>query len=380
MAATSVLIPSTEFRRELRRRGGTTASRCYQCATCSSVCELAPPEAPFPRRQMLLAQWGLVDQLAADPAVWLCHNCKDCSERCPREANPGDVLGAVRSLTIERLAFPSFLGRTVGRVRSTWPVLLAVPLLFWIGMMVLLNGFEIPAVNEALSFVDGRFHYDEFVPHWLIYVVYFAISAWVVMAASVSGRRFWKLLGTNSPRHGSFLSNLWPALVDVATHRRFASCNAQGSSERKWGHLLVLWGFVGAAVTSGLLVVYLYGYDMYPLPLTHWVKWLGNISAVILVIGGLLLLAKRYKVGSSDRTTAFDWFFLWLVVGVIFTGVFTEVARFALSPAVAVILYLVHLSLVMTLFVTFPYSKFAHMLYRTLAMVHERMTSTPAKA
>ncbi|MEW6366823.1 MAG: hypothetical protein AB1714_19520 [Acidobacteriota bacterium] len=36
-------------------------------------------------------------------------------------------------------------------------------------------------------------------------------------------------------------------------------------------------------------------------------------------------------------------------------------------------LYVVHLGVVLCLFITFPYSKFAHMLYRTLAMVHARM-------
>ena len=39
----------------------------------------------------------------------------------------------------------------------------------------------------------------------------------------------------------------------------------------------------------------------------------------------------------------------------------------------AVASYVLHLGVITTLFVTFPYSKFAHMLYRTLAMVHEQM-------
>ena len=61
-------VAHPSFRDELRRRGGASAFRCYQCATCSSVCQLAPTEAPFPRRQMLYAQWGLADKLAADHA------------------------------------------------------------------------------------------------------------------------------------------------------------------------------------------------------------------------------------------------------------------------------------------------------------------------
>jgi len=59
---------------------------------------------------------------------------------------------------------------------------------------------------------------------------------------------------------------------------------------------------------------------------------------------------------------------------VISTGVLVEVGRFVFPAALACSLYVVHLGVVLTLFITFPYSKFAHMLYRTLAMVHERMT------
>ena len=35
---------------------------------------------------------------------------------------------------------------------------------------------------------------------------------------------------------------------------------------------------------------------------------------------------------------------------------------------------MLHLGTVLALFLTFPFSKFAHALYRTLAMAHERLT------
>jgi quinone-modifying oxidoreductase subunit QmoC len=61
---------------------------------------------------------------------------------------------------------------------------------------------------------------------------------------------------------------------------------------------------------------------------------------------------------------------------VIVTGVLTEAFRFlALPPVAAAVVYVLHLGIVLTLFLTFPYSKFAHLVYRTLAMVHERMAN-----
>ena len=131
MATAIPIMESRAIRVELARRGAADASRCMQCATCSAVCDLAAASGTiFPRLQVLHAQWGLVDRLAADPAVWLCHGCNDCSVRCPRDARPADTMSAIRSLVIEHLGSPRFLGRLVGRASATWPLLAGVPILF----------------------------------------------------------------------------------------------------------------------------------------------------------------------------------------------------------------------------------------------------------
>jgi quinone-modifying oxidoreductase subunit QmoC len=169
-------------------------------------------------------------------------------------------------------------------------------------------------------------------------------------------------------------------MTDVATHKSFGECEAKPS--RRTGHLLLFWGFVGAAVTSGLLIVaiYIQKLDM-PLSLLHPYKILGNLSAVALVVGGVLLLVNRYGSGRAlVSSNSFDTFFIMLVAAVIGTGVVTEAVRLAAMPLTAFVVYTLHLGVVMTLFLTFPYSKFAHMLYRTLALVHQRMTAEPDSA
>jgi quinone-modifying oxidoreductase subunit QmoC len=374
MAAIPIVEPSAEFRDSFFKRGGEAATHCYQCATCTSVCQLSPVEAPFPRRQMLWAQWGLADRIAADPGVWLCHQCNDCSVRCPRDVAPGNVMAAARALMVERLAVPSFLGKLIGNPKASWPMLVFLPIILWVVLLGATTGLAIPHADPALPALEGRFHYEEFVPHILIYTVYTAVTLWVVAVLWISGRRFWKLLGATNQRSGSFLGSLAGAVVDIATHSKFASCDA-GIPKRRWGHFLVMWGFVGAAVTSGILVIYMYGLGQYPLPLDHWVKWLGNISALALVVGGVLLFVNRLKKGDKlvGATTAADRFFLMTVLGVIGTGVFTEVLRFApVPPVIACSMYVLHLGAVLTLFFTLPYCKFAHLVYRTLAMVHQR--------
>ncbi len=378
MASIPVVHSSTEFRETLVRRGGSSAAKCYQCATCSSVCELAPANAPFPRRQVLMAQWGLEDQIIADPGPWLCHQCNDCSVRCPREVNPGDVMAVVRAMTVERLSVPRIMGRLNGNIKASWPALVFVPLLFWIVLLGVTTGLAIPEVNGDLPALEGRFHYEEFVPHVLIYAVYTTVTILVLAALWLSGRKFWGLIGSGTRRSGTLIGTLPGVFMDIATHKKFSSCD-NGVPKRRWGHFLVMWGFVGAAVTSGILVIYMYGLHMYPLPLDHWVKWLGNFSAIALVVGGLLLYVNRLHTGDKlvGNTTSSDRFFLYVVIGVILTGVLTEVFRFVgIPPVVACAIYVLHLSIVLTLFLSVPYSKFAHILYRTLAMAHERMTTS----
>jgi len=385
MASIPVIHISSDFREAFYDHGGENAARCYQCATCSSVCELAPANAPFPRRQILWAQWGMEDRLMGDAGPWLCHQCNDCSVRCPREVNPGDIMASVRAMVVEKMATPAFLGRLVGNAKKTWPLLVLGPLVYWL-VLLGATGIHIPLVDDALSATDGRFHYEHFVPHTLIYITYFSATFFVLLTMFSSGSRYWKMLGTNSERKGSLIGALIPAFIDIGTHKKFATCD-RGVFRRRWGHFLVMWGFVGAAITSGFAVVYLYretvffswlnlGYS-YPVPITHWVKWLGNISAVALVLGGLLLWLNRRSTDDKlvGVTTAFDRFFLWVVLTVIATGVITEVFRFiAVPPILACAVYLIHLAIVLTLFLTLPYSKFAHILYRTLAMAHERLT------
>ena len=208
MASIPVVQISSDFREAFAKRGGEAATRCYQCATCSSVCELAPAAAPFPRRQVLWAQWGLVDRLMSDPGPWLCHQCNDCSVRCPRDVAPGDVMAAVRGMVVESLSFPKALGTLVANARVTWPLLVLVPIIFWLVLLTMTSGLAAPHVHGDMSALEGRFHYEEVVPHTLIYIVYTAATLWVLFAFWSSGRRFWNLLGAGAKREGSFLANL----------------------------------------------------------------------------------------------------------------------------------------------------------------------------
>ncbi len=365
MASASAISPVPEFRSELMRVAESTA-RCYQCATCSSVCDLTTAEVPFPRRQMLWAQWGLVDRLTGDPGIWLCHQCNDCTTRCPRDAKPGDALQAIRALMIEQAGTPKFMAGLVARAGTTWPLLLGLPVLLWAVYIYLVNGFAVP--NLPLV-------YGDVVSHWMIYTVFFPASAFAVVTAFIGGRRYWTAWGQASPRNGTLLQGLGGIAADILLHRRFKTCVA--AAPRRLGHLALFWGFIGALITTTLVVIALYGFGVeLPLPQWHPFKILGNVSALLLIVGVIWLLANRLSNDRAAGTSrAFDNFFLALVIGLVFTGVFTELGRYIFPVPLALGIYVLHLGIILSLFLTFPFSKFAHALYRTLAMAHERLTA-----
>ncbi|MBD5641606.1 MAG: 4Fe-4S dicluster domain-containing protein, partial [Desulfovibrio sp.] len=86
--AQKVLNPDVEYTKRLMEAGGENLKECFQCATCSVACPMAPDSHPFPRKEMIWASFGLKEKLMSDVDLWLCHNCGNCSDLCPRGAQP----------------------------------------------------------------------------------------------------------------------------------------------------------------------------------------------------------------------------------------------------------------------------------------------------
>jgi len=344
--------PDRDFLRRVLASGGGDLKKCYQCATCSAVCDLSQNSCTFPRKQMMEAQWGLKDRLAADPAVWLCYNCGDCTERCPRGARPGDVLGAVRREVIRQLAFPRLLGALVASPKAL-PLLFLLPALIFTAVW-LWAPKPVPAVP---------FEFGSLFPASTLEPLFFAVSGFALLAFVVGIARFVRGLreSGNGPAGG-----IPDAVRDIATHRRFAECESSGL---RLAHLLTFWGFVGLALVGTIAGIgTMAGVLRTPLSLTSPLKLFANASAAVALVGVVLLLVRR----TGDRirrtgSTYFDWFFVMALAGVVFTGIASELLRLARTEVMYAV-YFVHLMLVFSLLLYAPYSKFAHLAYRTVAL------------
>ena len=381
--------PDTDFLHRILDAGGEDLKKCFQCGTCSVVCELSGGASPFPRKEMIWTQWGLKDRLVADPDVWRCHQCNDCSTRCPRGARPGDVLAAVRAQSVQHYAVPRFLSSWANQVKCL-PLMLLIPAVL-LGLALVVRD----RLARSLPLGDHPGFYAGFFPHWLLIGFFSFFTGLTFLAAVVGGVRFWRAMkaadessGRNTPVLG-FVPSVMGALKSIFSHEKFSKCQSQAS--RRLSHLLAFYGFVALFVVTIWAVIDLYLMpslgvsSMYPFNLLHPMKIVANVGCVLLIFGCVKAIADRTSSkADSSASTSFDWIFIWLLLSVAVTGLLTEILRFAADPGeravstakrtgleyTALTVYFVHLVLVFDLLVYLPYSKFAHILYRTIALVY----------
>ena len=93
-----------------------------------------------------------------------------------------------------------------------------------------------------------------------------------------------------------------------------------------------------------------------------------------LLFGIFVLWTNRTKTEESGESskTFYDWFLIWEIAAVGVTGLASELLRWLGLPAIGYIVYFCHLVAVMMLFLYLPYTKFAHIAYRTAAMSFEK--------
>jgi quinone-modifying oxidoreductase, subunit QmoC len=391
MAEAKVIKPDLEFVKKVMNSGGESLKKCYQCATCSVVCNVTPDDKPFPRKEMLHAQWGLKNKLFSNPDIWLCHQCSDCTAYCPRGAKPGEVLGAVRKLSIEHYAFPSFMGKALGNPKNLW-MLLAVPVVLFATILAYLGHLSIPAHDIVYA--------RDMVPVPIIDTVFIAAALFAILGFFAGVVRYWKDLKSGT----EISTNPWQkkvkgpipviimnTILEFMTHKRFQKCEV--TKDRSVSHMFVFFGFVGLAITTTWAIIYLYGFEIFkiqafsifhfgesPYPWYDPMKILGAVSGLVLFAGILQVIMNRNKnAEKAGKGSYYDWLFISIIFMIVTTGILSYVLRLADITVLAYPVYFIHLVVVFFLFAYAPFSKMAHMVYRTTALVFAKYSGREDK-
>ncbi|SLM31525.1 QmoC [Desulfamplus magnetovallimortis] len=384
MSEKYLVQPDLKFIDEITGFGAETLKKCFQCATCSVACPIAPENSPFPRKEMIAASWGLKDKLIGNGDIWLCHECGDCSDLCPRGARPGDVLSAVRYAAINEYAQPKILANAVKDPQKL-PFLIAIPAIWFaiLAYITMAGGETMTKLfhNFGLEWSHGGHDviaHANFVSTWLVDITFVPLAAFVVIIFALSLKNFISDIHANAVAEGKtdkttidpkgFLLAIKDVLPVIFKHDKFNECEA--NQDRATAHMMVLYAFIGLFVVTNIFFVVLYIFHI-PGPYSQLnpVKWLANISGAALVIGSALMIKNR--LSKKDQVSSYkDWYILGLVFALGATGLLTEMTRLAGSEYLTYFMYYLHLIAIFNLFAFLPFSKMAHLVYRVTAMAY----------
>jgi len=148
----------------------------------------------------------------------------------------------------------------------------------------------------------------------------------------------------------------------------------------------VFFGFLALVLVTLWVITlpynpFLSGPFLYPRSFWNPVKLLANLGGIALIAGCVLMIRDRMKNSEENGASNYsDWSLIGLLLAVALTGYVTEALHFVRLEPHRHLAYFVHLLFAGSLLLYMPYSKFAHIVYRTAAMVFaERYNRTTAK-
>jgi len=368
---------------EVKALGAINIEACFNCGTCTAVCPLSSGSSSFPRRMITYTQLGLKDKVLESPDLWLCNYCGECSKSCPREADPAETMMALRRYAISQYAPPGFssLSRMIYRSRAFAWISMILLSLIPLGLMLGLHGPINSSSVLMFSFFPER------------YIDYIGISLGIIIFGVMFyglGRMYFmttkgalSIDGKGPSAKGitwlkEFIQTLFK---EVLIQKRLVQCNenAKGWRERvnsEWfTHMTIFWGFIGLLVTTtlGFLIPSAISVPLTSglyIPVTEPIRLLGTLSGLLLIYGASRAIINRVNKSEiySSHTYFTDWAFLVLLLLAGLTGYSLEIAYYINSPLLTYALLTVHLTVVFDLFVVAPFTKFAHALYRPLAI------------
>jgi len=362
------------FLKELEKFGVKDAATCFNCGNCTAVCSLSSATTPFPRKVIRYLQIGAAEKLLHSPEPWLCYYCGDCSETCPRDANPGEVMmGLRRYLTASYDRFGiarRFYRSTAFEIFSIVLVALLVGLGFFffhgpvVTDRVALNQFASSHVIEILDLI------------MLVALSFFLLVNARYMARTILGdpgqysqaddSREKKWLGIPV---GIYLGELRELFSHFFTQKKFKGCGSREQRVQWITHLLIMSGYSTIFI---LVVVFLRWFQRDEiLPFWNPVRLLGYYATFAILYGTTYALWGRLKKSKTiyKYSHSSDWAFLILLWLTTFSGILIHFTRLLEMPLSTYTLYVIHMMIAVPMLVLeVPFAKWAHLLYRPLAL------------
>jgi citrate/tricarballylate utilization protein len=344
---------------DLTRQGAHVMTVCNACRYCEQYCPVFP--AMEERRTFSKIDLAYLANL--------CHNCGECLYACqyapPHEfgINVPRTLAQIRLRSYQDYAWPRALGVAFTRHN----------LLTGIALATILSGILALTARDLTTDRSGDFY--AVIPHGVMVSLFGVVFLFAVVAMTTGVVRFVRGL-TRGQTPGQTPGQTRVLFRDIFSLRHLhtsgddcVSAEERRSPWRRWLHHCTFYGFLFCFASTTVAAIYdnVFGwrapYDYMSLPVV-----LGTLGGVGLLVGSLglwILRRRRDPALTDDAQLGLDESFLALLFLTTLTGLALLVFR---HESVMPWLLIVHLGTVLALFVTLPYGKFVHGLYRAAAL------------
>ncbi|MDN4574119.1 tricarballylate utilization protein TcuB [Pandoraea cepalis] len=354
------IVPLSDSEAEVARQ----MQICNACRYCEGFC------AVFPAMTRRL-DFGKAD---VNYLANLCHNCGACYHACqyapPHEfaVNVPKSMAQVRLETYTEYAFPRAFGALYKRNGVTLSVSLAAGLALFLMLGIALRG--------GLSADATPANFYAIFPHNLLAAMFGTVFLFAMLALGVGVTRFWRDVSAGTA------SASMPAAVEAAKHaltlKYLDGGHGDGCNEsddaftlaRRRFHHFTFYGFMLCFAATAVATLYHYAFSLEaPYPYLSIPVLLGTAGGIGLFVGpaGLWWLNLRRNPERTDaRQRPMDRGFIALLMLTSVSGL--ALLGFRATPAMPPLLA-IHLGIVMALFATLPYGKFAHGIFRSAALL-----------
>ena len=367
--------------REIRKYGAFDIDACFNCGNCTAVCPLSSDDSAFPRMPIRWAHLGMKKKLLEGREPWLCYFCGECSKTCPRTAEPGNFMAALRRYSIAQADVTGLASVLYRNSFTNFVVTSGLAFLF--AMFIYAEKLKLKPGDKLIEVFNIPYE----VIHWLgigvMSLAGISLGVGVLLILKRSGDlsglagRFMKefLAGKMAWVRAAVMAGLYAGFTEAFGHKRFRTCD--GEKVYSWWlkpwflHACIMWGFTALFSATGLNFLLK---DPAVLVDMWWPpRIIGTIGGILLMYGTSVIIGNRLRKTEKAYTqTLFsDWWLLGALWTAGLTGFILEflvyIPREA-QPAWTDLLFLIHVGISMELVLLVPFTKFAHVFYRTLAL------------
>jgi citrate/tricarballylate utilization protein len=340
---------------------------CNSCRYCEGLC------AVFPAMEMRRSfSDGDLNYFAN-----LCHACGACYTDCqfspPHEFNVNvpQTLAIARAESYAAYAWPRAFSGAFARNG------LVISLISALSVAAFILGFAVWHDKQVLFGVHtGPGAFYKLMPHNAMAALFGAVFLYAVIALIMGVRAFWRDIGEPIGMKTD-AGSLWQAIRDAGELRYLdgggVGCfneDDRPTDRRKLFHHFTFYGFLLCFASTSVATLYHYllareaPYAWWDAPVV-----LGTLGGIGLLVGPIGLLVERWKrdpVLVDQQRMGMDTAFIVMLFLTSLTGMALLVLRetSAMGPLLAL-----HLGVVFALFLTMPYGKFVHGIYRFVALV-----------